>query len=342
MKSDVSPKFEKKYGSRRLHNGKITDLHKAIAHGTQNCLEKSLLFLGNEAYKITRVENLCLAGGIALNASANGKLMEDGPFTNIYVQPAASDDGSAMGAALLYYYNSSGEEYSPIKYWSPYLGYRTDKNEIEKTLRISKYPFEIVKTPEKTIASLLAHGFIVGWYQGRAEFGPRALGNRCILSSPFPAIMKDGVNKIKKRAEFRPFAPAVLLEEMPKYFNFWRFSPYMIFTYPVNEFAYDHIPAVIHVDGTSRVQTVEEHQNPRFYELIKRFKEITGTGVILSTSMNGPREPLVNLPSEAVKLFETTEIDALMIDNYLVMKPRCTTVYKDTIHPCDQYERKNT
>jgi len=326
MQRTVSPKFEAEFGPRRVRGEEIREHHKSVAHGIQTRLQESMLFLGQQAHNLTKADFLCLAGGTALNAAANGKLMEELPFKSIYVQPAAGDDGSAMGAALLQYFRSTQTTHNPTDYWSPYLGYETKNGEIESSLRASDLDYQIVQDPERTVAWLLAHQYIVGWYQGRAEFGPRALGNRCILASPFPASMKDRVNQIKRRDWFRPFAPAILVEEMPRLFEFWRPSPYMTFAYPLNAYARERIPAVTHVNGTARVQTVEEFQNPRFHKLLKCYKELAGVGVLLSTSMNGPREPIINTPAQAIALFRNTEMDALLIDNVLVTRPECGRV----------------
>jgi len=320
MRADVSEKFENEFGIRREPNTDVTDAHAAIAHALQSCLEEALEFLGRQAHELTSSTHLCLAGGTALNAVANARLMEELPFEGIYVQPAASDDGSALGAAFLLYHKLTNAPHVPRPFWSPYLGYEASESDIKQSLLARQVPYQKVNEPEELAALLLSKGYVIGWYQDRAEFGPRALGNRSILAPASPGSMKDRVNAIKQRENFRPFAPAVLLDEMPKYFEFWRTSPYMTFAYRVKSNKSESIEAVVHADGTVRVQTVEPHQNKKLHRLLTHYKLLTGQGIILNTSLNGRGEPLANTPADAVTLFQRSDMDALFMDDYLVVK----------------------
>jgi len=282
--SDVSKKFVYEFGPRRSRNEELTKCHAAVAYALQHRLEESMEHLIRKAHELTNLSNLCIAGGVGLNAVANGKLYEKQIFDNIYIQPAAGDDGSTLGSALLLYYRLTKERYSPKPYWSPYLGYEALPNEIDYAVATSRLNCKTVTNIEERVAQLLAEGKVVGWYQGRAEFGPRALGSRSILAAPNPAYMKDRVNHIKKREPFRPFAPAVLCEDMHKYFSFYRDSPYMTFAFPVKTGVQGSLAAVVHNDGTARVQTVTAKQNKMFYGLIRHFRAISGHGVVLNVS----------------------------------------------------------
>lgn len=239
----------------------------------------------------------------------NGKIARSGLFKNIFIQPAASDEGCSAGAALYAYFNETEKTHTDkVKWYDVYLGTEYTEDEISKALDtfkndvIASKPDDIIEA----VASAIADGKVVGWFQGRMEFGPRALGNRSILADPRDPLMKDKINeKVKRRESFRPFAPAVLEEEAKEYFDMTGLdhSPFMLFTVPVYDDKSKIIPAVTHVDGTARIQTVSSETNPMFWNLIHKFKNITGLPVLLNTSFNVKNEPIVCSPKDAISCF---------------------------------------
>ena len=317
--------FIKLFGNPRKPNTEITRYHKDIAASVQRVLEEVLFKILSHAKEITRQNNLCMAGGVALNSVCNGKIVESNMFKRIFVQPASTDAGSAIGAAL-YTYNQYLKKKRVYVMDNVYLGPRFSDEELLSILE--KYSRSIVfkKLDRRSLirktAELLNENKIIGWFQGRMEFGPRALGNRSILANPRNKNMKDIINKkVKHREAFRPFAPSVLEEEADKWFelpkNIKR-SPFMLFVFKVKKEKQGLIPAVTHVDGTSRIQTVSRKQNPLFYDLIKSFYKLTGVPMLLNTSFNVRGEPIVMSPEHAVKDFLRTGIDYLVINNYLI------------------------
>lgn len=306
------------------------DKARAAFEVQQEC-ENALLHLAAHAAEKTGSPHLCISGGVALNSVANYKILQSGLFKDIFINPAASDTGIPIGAALYGYHQLLRQErtYDTI---SPYLGpdYSDDRisNAIE-AYRGTPYDFQafegfsvISEAALDRAVDLLAENRIVGCWHGRAEMGPRALGNRSILMSPRRAENKDILNsQVKHREAFRPFAPAILEEFTTDYFDIDRPSPYMLFVPTVRAEKREVIPAVTHADGTGRLQTVTKEFNPHFYEIIKKFYERTGVPVILNTSFNVAREPIVETPEDAIRCFLGTGIDALLLGNYLLIKP---------------------
>ena len=265
-------------------------------------------------------KKLCMAGGVAMNCVSNGKLISDGIITDLFVPPCASDAGAALGAAYLAELEITGNlAREPLR--TAFLGPDYSEAEIQKALCEAKLTFSRVENPSTCAAELLAQGKVIGWFQGRMEFGQRALGGRSILADPRRAEMKDIINaKVKFREFFRPFAPAALEERASEFFHCNRSVPFMTEVYPVREEKKSVVPAVTHVDGTARLQTVSKENSPAFYELIRRFGELTGVPVVLNTSFNVKGDPIVNNPAQAVQTFLKTDIDALVCGNFLVTK----------------------
>ncbi len=313
-------------GNSRGANGQFEERHADIAAALQESLNKAVLHTLKYFQTVTQLSNLTMAGGVALNCTLNGVIARSGLFKNIFIQPASSDEGCSAGAALYAYFNANGKiDHKKFKWDDVYFGPGYTKDEIVETLNQFKkdvFPTKYVNIA-KAAASQIAKGKVVGWFQGRMEFGPRALGNRSILADPRDSGMKDKINeKVKRRESFRPFAPAVLEEDANEYFDMTGLedSPFMLFTVPVKKDKYNIIPAVTHVDGTARVQTVSLKTNPRFWNLINEFKDITGLPVLLNTSFNIKNEPIVCSPKDALSCFLSTNIDCVAIGDYLVKK----------------------
>jgi len=307
-------------GPERKSNEKITQHHMDIAASAQRCLEEVVFHISDYIYKQTKLENLCIAGGVGMNGVANGRLLHRGPFKHIHVPPVSSDNGQALGGALAIYHDILGY---PRKNSLKRTDWGTEYSdeEIENILKISKIPYEHCTHPEKRAARLIADGKIVGWFQGRMEYGARALGFRSILANPLMSDMKDIINKfVKRREEFRPFAPAVILEYAHEYFEISDPIPFMTTVVSVKKEKYSIIPAVTHVDGTARVQTVSKENNLVFWKLIDEFKNITKVPIILNTSYNVMGEPLVESPEQALRTFYSTGMDDLIIGSFLVSK----------------------
>ena len=303
----------------RTPGGEITQQHYDIAASLQRVTEEVVLAMAAHVQRETGSRNLCLAGGVSLNSVANGRLLREGPFDAVYVQPASGDAGGAVGAAYAAYHLYAGRE-DRHSLADVYLGTSAGRREITACLDAAGMAYRILPDGEveRETARLLAAGKVVGWYQGRMEFGPRALGNRSILADPRRPDMKDLINrKIKFREGFRPFAPAVCEEDAGRYFGIDRPSPYMLFTVPVRTGA---IPAVTHVDGSARVQTVNAGANPRFHRLIREFGLISGVPVVLNTSLNIKGEPIARTPDDAVRCFTQSDMDALVMENVLIVK----------------------
>ena len=275
-------------------------------------------------HKTTQCEQLTMAGGCALNSSFNGQITERTGFKEVYIPPAPADDGCALGAAWLAYHDDLPKEQKPAKAVLPYLGSTIKGDALERFIRFNS-AFKIEHFPETICtetARLLADGKLVAWVQGRAEYGPRALGNRSILADPRSATMQDRINEtVKFREMFRPFAPSVLAEFADDYFENCQDSPYMDKTLVIREAMRDKIAAVCHVDGTGRLQTVQQEWNPRFYELIKQFQQLTQIPIVLNTSFNVMGKPLVHSLEDALTVFMTTGLDVLVINDYLITKP---------------------
>jgi carbamoyltransferase len=319
-----------------------------MALAIQTVTEEIVLKLALEAKRISGSDNLCLAGGVALNCVVNGKLLREGIFKNIFIQPAAGDAGGAVGAALGAHYLYFGAERSAHgiedQMSGAYLGPGFSDKEVELMSRKVKAVytrFDDFSELSKVAATKIAEGSVVGWFQGRMEFGPRALGNRSILGDARNPEMQKKLNlKIKYREGFRPFAPSVLMEDVSTYFELETASPYMLLVAPVKEERREKLPAnyaelslwdrlyfkrsdiqsVTHLDFSARIQTVHKETNPRYWELINEFKNQTGYGVIVNTSFNVRGEPIVCTPHDAYRCFMSTEMDYLVINDFLYCK----------------------
>lgn len=307
-------------GAVRKPESQIDARHKNIAFAVQDICEDAMLALAREAVARTGCRDLCLAGGVALNSKANGRILASGVVDRLFVQPAAADDGVALGAALAPYLERGGR--LPLQTMRQvYLGPEFDDQDIDKALSTYKIRYTRLNDPATTAADLLAAGKILGWFQGRLEFGPRALGSRSILADPRNPEMTGKVNNaVKFREWWRPFAPSMLAETASDYLESATDSPFMIVTSQVKPEKRSVIPAVTHVDGSARPQTVAEEQNPLYWRTIKAFGERTGVPVIMNTSFNLRGEPIVNTPTDAVRTFFSSGMDALVIGNYLVEK----------------------
>lgn len=306
------------FGPPRMKGAPLTQDHFDLAHSLQKVLEETVLKLAWWLHMETGETNCCLAGGVALNCVLNGILRDKGPFRNIWVQPAAGDAGTAPGAAWWVDRQFYSNPVPPME--NVYLGPGYTDEEVESLLKWMKLPYRKLNNVAKETAAILASGKIIGWFQGRMEFGPRALGSRSILASPMFADMQQKLNEIKDREDFRPVAPVVLEEEAPEWFENASSSPFMLFVYPVREEVADRIPAVRHVDGTARIQTVNQQQHPVYYDLLREFKQLTGVPILINTSFNTRSEPIVCSPKDALSCFYTSPFDALVINSFLVEK----------------------
>ncbi len=317
-----SDKFVRVFGPPRRRGESIEKRHEDIAAGLQRITEEVGLHMAQHLHAITRKRYLCIAGGVGLNSVMNGKLLEHGPFDDVFIQPAASDAGTALGAALVVHSQVLGmtrPSPMPHAFWGP--GFGDDEIATALARYGSRLAYRLVDDPARLGAESVAEGKILGWFQGRMEFGPRALGNRSILADARRPDTKDVLNaRVKHRESFRPFAPSVLEERTGEYFTMDHASPYMILVYDVRPEKRSIVPAITHVDGTGRVQTVNRETNPLYWQLIKEFEEITGVGLILNTSFNVMGEPIVCRPEEAIECFLSTGIDRLIIGNYAVEK----------------------
>ena len=322
-----SVKITEKFGPPRKDTQEITSFHCDLAASLQAMYEKALFHILNYAYEITGSSNLCLAGGCALNSLANGKIFDHTHFKEVYIQPAASDAGGSLGAAYYLYNQILGNKRAFVMkdaYWGPsFNGDEIDREIKNREEELKGCVIEKIDADNnlcRKVAKEIADGKIVGWFQGGMEWGPRALGDRSILADPRRKEMKDILNKrIKKREWFRPFAPSILLEKTGEYFTKDYPDPFMLKVYPVREDKKEIIPAVTHVDGTGRLQTVAKEENRLYWQLIKEFEGITGVPVLLNTSFN-ENEPIVLGPKEALDCFLRTRMDILVMGFYLINK----------------------
>lgn len=324
-----SEEMEQLLGPRRERDTQIDKRHKDIASSLQTMYEEAFFHILIKVYEQTKSHNLCLAGGCAMNSVANGKIFDNTPFQEIYIQAAAGDAGGAIGAA---YYIFNREFNNPRgfvmqnTYWGPQFEnaeikryVESNKKELSETNYTIETVFDDVELCKKT-AKEIANGKVIGWFQGRMEWGPRALGNRSIVVDPRNAEMKDVLNeRIKRRETFRPFAPSILLERVGEYFENDYPDPFMIKVYPIKSDKRSKIPAVTHVDGTGRLQTVRKKDNPLYWQLIKEFENLTGVPIVLNTSFN-ENEPIVCTPQEALDCFLRTKMDILVLGNYFITR----------------------
>ncbi len=307
-------------GPQREAESEIDPKHKNVAFAVQDACEEAMMTLARASVAKTGSRNICLAGGVALNSKANGKILSSGIVDRIFVQPAAGDDGVCLGAALAPYLDNNGK--LPMhKMRHAYLGAENSDEEIEKALTTYKLRATRVADPAAAAAEMLANGKILGWVQGRMEFGPRALGARSILADPRDPEMNAKVNNaVKFREWWRPFAPSMLAEVAGEYIESATDSPFMILTAQVKPEKRSVIPSVTHVDGSARPQTVERDVNPLYWRLIREFGNRTGVPVVMNTSFNLRGEPIVSTPTDAVRTFFSSGMDALVIGSFVVEK----------------------
>ena len=324
----TNKKFAELFGiTPRQKNEKAEQIHFDIAASAQKVLEYVIIKMANHIHKKTQMKNLCFGGGVALNGVANYILLKNGPFENIHIPPSPGDAGSAVGCAqYLYYVHKKNQRIIETDYAerireNVYTGPQFNDQEIQHFLDSNKITYQKFDRQLllQNTAKLISDGKIVGWYQGKMEWGPRALGNRSILADPRDANMKDILNeKIKHRESFRPFAPSILEEHTLDYFDIDIPSPYMLMVAIVKQ--PDRIPAVTHVDGTGRLQTVSKQANPLYYDLINEFYKITNVPVVINTSMNVMGEPIVNTPEQAHNMLKKTDMDYIVMGNNLISK----------------------
>jgi carbamoyltransferase len=311
----------------RKKDGPVKKYHQNIAAALQKRLEEAVFNLLIATHKKNPSPNLCLAGGVALNSVLNGKILTNTPFKNLFIPPDPSDAGAAMGTAIQTY-TTKTKKLIEKENFHPYLGPKYQWHHIEKELNKYKLKYQLITDEKKLIdktATLIKNKKVIGWFQGRMEWGPRALGNRSILASAGTTEMRDIINaKVKKREMFRPFAPVILEEETSKYFetdkNISPSARWMLMVYPFKKIGLKNVPAVVHVDGSGRLETLIRKDNPRYYDLVKSYHKKTGVPIIINTSFNVRGEPIVCTPDDAIRCFLTTDIDHLVIDNYLVSK----------------------
>lgn len=317
--NDLS-RMTRAYGPRRDPSRGITQADKDLAASAQLALERAVFELVREGIRLTGCRRLSLAGGVAMNSKANGRLLASGLVDEIFVQPAATDDGTAIGAAIAVH-RKIGLPIPRYRLDDAYLGPESGDAEIASVLQTYKLRAVQVGNVTGLTARLLAEGKIVGWFQGRMEFGPRALGNRSILADPRTIEMRDRVNEVVKfREGWRPFAPSCLEEVAGEYFEGCGEAPYMILTYDVRPEKRSIIPAVTHADNTARVQTVSRRTNPRYWELIAEFGRRTGVPVLMNTSFNLKGEPIVCTPKDAIRTFYSSGLDVLVMGDHVLAK----------------------
>jgi len=317
-----SRRFIKAFGPERNPEAEIGERHCDIAASMQIFVEEVLVTIAKNIYEDTRLDNLCLAGGLFLNCVANQRIVEETPFKKVFIQPAAGDSGGALGAAC--YVNNVLFD-NPRNYImeNAYLGNEYSDAQIKRALSSIRFKSQYLDERSlcNKIAAALFQNKIVGWFQGKMEFGPRALGNRSILANPCRPEIKDILNsRVKKRESFRPFAPIVLEEKAREYFELQQHSPFMLFAPRVRENKKEIVPGITHVDGTARVQTLSKLQNPMLYNLIEDFEILSGVPVLVNTSLNLRGEPIACSPEDALSCFERSEMDLLVMGNWVVNK----------------------
>jgi carbamoyltransferase len=310
-----------KFGKLRDKNEPLSQYHMDLAASVQQVTEDLIFYMAEDLYKKTGLKNICVTGGCAQNSVANGKIIQNTSFENLFVPPAGHDAGTATGSALYYYHHDLKKSRLPFKV-EPYTGYKSSNEEVEAYLKERGIEYTRYEDEQlfEVVAERLVEGGVIGWYQGRAEFGPRALGNRSILADPRREDAKALLNeKIKKRESFRPFAPSILKEYVGEYFEQVDDVPFMEKVFDIKPEKRSEIPAVTHVNGSGRLQTVEQSVNPRYHALIKKFYDKTGTPILLNTSFN-ENEPIVNEPKHALECYLRTKMDMLVLENCVVSR----------------------
>lgn len=316
----LSDKFLSIFGQPRKPSEDFKQYHMDVAAAFQQVLEESALSICEILREKTKADYLVIAGGVSLNSVMNGRIVRESGFKDIYVMPAAGDNGTSIGAAYYVYNYLLGNERNYI-HNDPYIGTSYSNDDIEAYLKQCKLKYHFFENIEEKTAQLLADNQIICWFQGRVEIGPRALGNRSILADPTKHHMKDKINaEVKHREAYRPFAPSVIVEKRQEYFDIEVEAPFMLKVCQVRKDKMDVLPAITHVDGSARVQTVRKETNERYYTLLSEFEKITGVPVLLNTSFNVMGEPVVESPADAVRCFYSTGLDYLVIGNYLISK----------------------
>lgn len=340
-----SEKFVELFGDIVAPEKKFTEKAADIASSIQKVTEEIIIKQVNHLWTLAPLQNLCFAGGVALNCVANAEILKQTPYKNLYVQPAAGDAGGAVGAAYYFWHLLQEQKklpYEPQAPWthayfgsdgSDYKGQDIETFIQRKGITYTKYLNQ--KNLIESVAKLIAQNKVIGWFQGRQEFGPRALGNRSIIGNPACPQMQEILNlKIKHREKFRPFAPSVLQESARKYFELdYDDSPFMLLVAPVKEAFRTKLPAITHVDGSARLQTVTKESNPLYYDLIKKVGEITDFDVIVNTSFNIRGEPIVRTPEEAFHCFASTDMDVLVLKNFVIHKKDLASQQRTNVDP---------
>jgi carbamoyltransferase len=319
--------MEQEFGPSRAAGSELEPRHADLAASVQMVFEEICLAFLRHVQRETGMKNLAYAGGVALNCAVNGKLFGQTPFSGLYIPPAANDAGIAMGAALHVAHQvlgqARGEAMGNAYFGSEYTG--ADIRAVLTNAGVTFHEFESEHELLRETAAQIAQGKVTGWFQGRMEFGPRALGNRSILADPRRPEMKDILNhRIKRRESFRPFCPSIIAEATDKYFEIRYPSPFMVQAYPFLPEVRERVPAVVHEDGTGRLQTVEEEVNPKYWRLLKEFEKITGVPVLINTSFN-ENEPIVDSPAQALSCFLRTNMDLLVLGRFMVKKQEQAT-----------------
>ncbi len=314
-----SSKLIELLGPVRLPSDELTQYHKDIASSVQKVTEDLFAYVLTALYEQTKLENVCIAGGVAQNSVANGKIKDRTPFKNIYIPPAAHDAGTSIGSALFHYHQNLKYPRTQVAMHG-YYGSKFSNTEIQKVLDDNNISYQLVSDDDlfEIVSNKIIEGCVIGWFQGRAEFGPRALGHRSILADPRREDAKEILNlKIKRRESFRPFAPSILKEHSTDFFEHDDEVPFMERVFKIKEEKRKLIPAVTHVDGTGRLQTVDQKVEPKYYGLINSFYQKTNIPILLNTSFN-ENEPIVNTPQEALNCYLRTKMDMLVLENFVI------------------------
>jgi carbamoyltransferase len=338
VRDDFAESINDLFGPPRRVNDPVTNRHMDIAAALQRSFEDAMMRRFAHLRTTYAIEQICLAGGGALNVAMTGKLARSGLFKSTYVFPASGDDGASVGAAQYVHHQVLGERSGRQKLHTMSLGPEYGESELVRALTMfdAKISYHRVDSIEREVASALAGGKVVGWFRGRMEFGPRALGNRSILADPRTSEMRDIVNnRVKHREEFRPFAPAVIAEHAETYFDMQGLesSDFMEFVVPATALGRDNARAVVHFDGSARLQTVSRHINESFWNMITEFGRLTGIPIVLNTSFNVRGEAIVCTPEDAIRCFLSTDIDLLALENYLVTKRAGKVLTEDAAVP---------
>ena len=314
-----SEKFVKTFGQPRTGHG-FDKHHLDVAAAGQKVLEDRILDMCSILHKKTQADYIVISGGVALNSVANGRVVRESPFKDVYVMPAAGDNGTGIGASYYVYNNILGKQRNFV-HLNPYIGTEYSNEEIEALIKECKLSAEYHEDICDVAARYLSEGNIIGWFQGQMEIGPRSLGNRSILADPTKPEMKDKINaEVKHREAYRPFAPSCIVEARSEYFDIDVEAPFMLKVCDVKPESIEKLPAITHVDGSARLQTVRKEINPRYHELLSKFGELSGAPVLLNTSFNIMGEPIVESPLQAIRCFFSTGLDILVLGNYVIKK----------------------